>query len=40
LVVCDIASGLADGIARASASIDDGSAERALDTVRRVANSA
>jgi anthranilate phosphoribosyltransferase len=40
LVVCDIASDLTDGVAKASASIDDGSAERALDTVRRVVNSA
>jgi anthranilate phosphoribosyltransferase len=40
LVVCAIATDLADGITRASASIDDGSAERALDAVRRIVNAA
>jgi anthranilate phosphoribosyltransferase len=40
LVVCGIAGDLADGVARASAAIDDGAAERALDAVRRILNAA
>jgi anthranilate phosphoribosyltransferase len=40
LVVSDVAADLADGVTRAAAAIDDGSAERALDTVRRIVNSA
>jgi anthranilate phosphoribosyltransferase len=38
LVVTEIADNLRDGIVRAAASIDSGSAQRALDTVRTIVN--
>ena len=40
LVLTEIATDLRDGIVRAAASIDSGSAQRALDTVRHIVNAA
>jgi anthranilate phosphoribosyltransferase len=40
LVVCGIADDVGEGIARAAKSVDDGSAARTLETVRRIVNPA